>query len=58
MIAMLLNFKQALITLVAFALSVASNPLQGRASEAVAYFDPAAGGGSMLDNGKLLEIVM
>lgn len=47
---MLLNFKQSLISLVALALGAASTPLEARAN--VAFFSPAAGGGSMLDNGK------
>jgi len=47
---MLLNLKQSLITLVALALGAASSPLEKRSSAAVAFFNPAAGGGSMLDN--------
>ncbi|KAF5320984.1 hypothetical protein D9619_001416 [Psilocybe cf. subviscida] len=46
---MLLNLKQTLITLVALALGATSSPLEKRSSAAVAFFNPAAGGGSMLD---------
>lgn len=55
---MLLNLKQTLITLVALALGATSSPLEKRSSAAVAFFNPAAGGGSMLDVGKYLKVFM
>lgn len=49
---MFLNFKQSLISVVVLALGAVSTPLESRSSAGVAFFNPAAGGGSMLDNGK------